>query len=471
MLLIRGLSWLLRWWAGRIVWSPYPAIAVPTLLGVVLAWSVSGDWVAALVVGLIGFAALYLRQSLLSGWFDLIRTRQIIESNLLDFYQQERRISRRYLRVRRTKIAGNYQVDFRVPAGETDERLMKQIPMVGNALGCVRWSPLDEDARMGYVTVIFCQTDPLLADLDNANAPILKLSDAETADPYSWVPLGIDELGRELTEPLFLEKAGSVRRIISGASGTGKSSKEKQRCLFAARNPHIDLVITDGKGSELGAFEPYSVSYSGLDITDFWEQLRFVETEAARRASVLAANKAGNPNRLTDTWNHIDDGNYLYWSFDEPFPIRARMKKTTGWYEFQTRFAGIASIARNLGIGISFTSQSFRGDILETTTRDNFFDIGEGYQHLSLQESEYLGFSSREEVRPDLIKGVLLPDGSMSSAGQFAVRGLGKATYGKSYYLSNTQIVSALKNTPIVNPKFRTPADTAVEGDTVLVSQ
>jgi hypothetical protein len=96
-------------------------------------------------------------------------------------------------------------------------------------------------------------------------------------------------------------------------------------------------------------------------------------------------------------------------------------------------------VARSLGIAVILSSQTFRSDILDTKTRDNCFDVAIGFKTNNAQESQYLGFSLEDDIRPDKIKGRVMVTGRTSSVGQFATAGIRK-TYVTSFFISDNQI-------------------------------
>lgn len=261
-------------------------------------------------------------------------------------------------------------------------------------------------------------------------------------DPELWLPIGITAAGTPLEVPLWLPELGAVRSLNAGISGSGKSSIDKQRLLQAILNKYFDVYIIDAKGSEYGAFEPYAKHYA-TDKKSIWEQINLLDKLVSERAETLKANLQKGLPRYTDSWNYKDDGQHLYWKFDEIGRARSFLN-VREQAEFEDKIFGIASVGRSLGISIDFTSQTFNYEILPPRIRDNCFDIAIGYQLGSFQESKYLGFTESDEVRPDLIKGKLLKSGRTSTVGQFAIRGLGPNTYGKSYFLSSQQIRTAL---------------------------
>jgi hypothetical protein len=341
---------------------------------------------------------------------------------------------------------GIFQLDVVLPLGWTDEQFMHVAPpILKSGLHLLNVVPLDLDARGGFVTLLLCELSPLDAHLESADAPVLNMTKEQMHDPYYWLPVGIDANAQVFEMPMFLKEGGAIRQLVSGESGAGKSSIIGQQILQASLNPYIDVFITDGKGSEFGMFEPYAVSFVSQprDKTKgIFAQLEQLETEVARRAQVLAANKASQTERFSTAWNAYDDGNLLLWALDEIGIIGNGMDKKS--YElFQDKLYSILSVGRSLGIAAIFSSQTWKSDLLKTQTRDNCFDVSTGFKLNSLVDSGYLGFDSSDSVRPDLIPGRLLKSGRWSSVGQFAIRGL-RQTYGKSFFVNDAQIKAAL---------------------------
>ncbi|MBO1739797.1 hypothetical protein [Leifsonia sp. TF02-11] len=445
------LKWLL--WSGpiflvgktlsypkRMFWI-YVVIAMTVTL--LIAWG-SGNFVPLIITILLSIGLYFAFKKYGASIYHRYQLRLVLEQAIGDFFPEGQ--AKKHMTIHWADHNGNFRVDFRVPYGKSDAEFMKVLPAAASALGLVKFMPIDLDDRAGYVTILFCFNDPLEGHLRSEDAPVLHLSQFEREDPYLWLPIGVNALGEKYEVPLFLKDAGAMRRLDSGKSGAGKSSAVLQHLLFAAMNPYIDLAIADMKGgSEFPLFKPYASAYA-TDKNSFFDLLRYLEKEVARRSQHLAQH-ALDPGRFSKAWNSIDDGNFILWVWDELINTYKGLALQE-MIEIQGRVAGIASVARSLGIAIIFSSQTFRSDVLETKVRDNMFDLTIAFQAGSLQDAEYVGFSSSDEIRPDLIKGKMLPSGNMSTAGQFATRGL-KSDYGKTYYLPNDIIAKALDTTPI----------------------
>lgn len=335
----------------------------------------------------------------------------------------------RMVKLSRTATPGITRADFVVPRNFADVDLLREMDVYQSALNLVRTTPLDDDPRAGFVTVLLCEVDPLEAHLDGLSAPVFHMTKEQECDPFHWLPVGIDSNGQPLERPMFLEEVGSVRSLTSGGSGTGKSSIFVQQLLQSVLNPNIDVLIMDNKGSEFFMFAPY-VRHYGTTVEDFWEQIQILENEVKMRSLVLR--EAG------DTQWSLKHGNFIRWSMDELVLLISRLDTGKGpgsVNDFNSRIGGITSVGRSLGIGVDFSSQTWKSGVLPTEIRDVHFNLKTGFRADTLQESVYLGFTSEDMVRPDLIRGNLLKSGRDSSAGQFATTGLGAATYGKSYYL------------------------------------
>lgn len=351
--------------------------------------------------------------------------------------------------VRSGDAAGVYRLDLRTPQGRTDEDVIRQMESVSSQLGVVRWLPYDNDERKGYVSAVMAFRDVLKDDLPSEKTPVLHMTEAQKTDPYCWLEVGRDVMGRAFDIPLAVQNGGTQRGLHQGESRSGKSSMSKQQALFALLNYHYRLAVTDGKGSEYSWAEDYADSYwkpdSSGSLKGFFEQLRYLESEVQSRSELLARNKKANPNRFASELNPYDDGAYfLLWVWDELARVKS-MAKPTELMEIDARVNAIASVAGSLGIAIIFSAQAFRHDILSTLIRNNSFDVFIGYKSNSEIESGYIGFSASDAERPDTIKGTLdKAKGRMSSAGQFVARGLKSGT-GKAYFLRDVDIVRALE--------------------------
>lgn len=398
-------------------------------------------WALFMVIAGTG-AVLLIKPRLANEYLRRKARRKTLAIMTKSFYRPEDGLdASRFIKVKRTKMKGVFHLQLKTPLGRCDKDVMSLMPGIAAALRLQTILEVDEDPRAGVVVVVLGLISPLDADLDGSQAQVLNLTPHQQQDPYLWLEVGVDASGRLFSLPLFLEETGSVRSLHAGNSGAGKSSIVRQQLLQASLNPYIDVAIVDGKGSEFGDFEEHSLIYA-KNRAEFFDVLRFLEDEVKRRGEVLNANKRQTWERFSNSWNNYDDGNFLLFVWDEIGIILGGLsaKETM---EVQSRLYGVLSVARSLGIAAIFSSQTFRSDILDTKTRDNCFDLAIGFKTNSPQESNYLGFSLEEDIRPDKIKGKLLETGRTSSVGQFASRGI-RSAYGKSFFISDKEIRNKL---------------------------
>lgn len=396
-------------------------------------------FVYTLILGVAG----YLSWRYLAGWRMRLIVRNDIRDYLKEFYDGSD--SKVGIKVLKTAVPGSYRVDFRTPRGKTDEQLMKQLEGLGSALALVRYMPLDLDERQGFVSILISFTDPLLEHLDSSKAQVLNLTDEELDDPGLWLEVGIYADTEPMEVPWWLPELGAVRNMTAGASGTGKSSIQKQRLLFACLSPHFEVALCDGKGTEFDLFKPYSDFYAfGGSSSEFFAWIRFLEQKVLEHKEILNASKASGVPRKYEVFNPYDDGKIVVAVWDE---IGATMGglDTKQYMEAENRLFAITSIARSLGIATNFSSQTFNSAVISTRIRDNTFDAAEGFKLANFQESKFIGFTEDDEARPDKIRGNLLKSGRTSSAGQVVLRGFGRNTYGKSYFITSEQIRSTLE--------------------------
>lgn len=430
-----------------------------------------GDWLTGvLLIVLPALAFKYLRKPLEERKRMRVFRNTVVEIMEGTLWNPEQFKAKTYVQISKTHMPEVMRVDFTTPLGQHDEAVLKTLPIFSAGLNLASIIPLpDEDAFDGVVSLLFCKKSPLDNILDASKAPVLNLG-ADASNPYHWLAVGVDSIGQPYELPIFLKDFGATRQLCGGATGSGKSSILMQQFMFAVRNPVIDVVCTDGKGSEFDVFKPFCISYTSQPTTkDFFAQLRFLEDEKIRRATVLAENKAMNPDRFSTAWNPIDDGNFLLWIFDELGSVQAQMSSQQK-SEFQTRLYGLLSVARSLGIACIFSSQTWKADMLSTQIRDNCFDVFLGFKMNSNQESAYIGFDLDDEVNPSKIKGHFLREGMLSCAGTFAMKGIDRNAYGRSYFLHPTKVIAPalrdLEPLPDVEPQPSLSAMEIEEEDT-----
>lgn len=439
---LSGVGQAIRWLFNCVL--DFPLVFIE--LGIVIvAWSnfASEQYLSAFIVLLAGTGVVLLIKPKLTNEYLRRKARRktlaVMRKSL--YKEQDGLDASRFVKVKRTRMKGVFHLKLKTPIGRSDKDVMSLMPDIAAALRLQTILELDDDPRAGVVVVVLGLISPLDTDLDGSQAQVLNLTPYERTDPYLWLEVGVDAGGHPFSVPLFLEEGGSVRSLHAGTSGAGKSSIVRQQLLQATLNPFIDVVVVDGKGSEFGDFEPH-ISMYATNKVQFFDVLRFLEDEVKRRGQVLNENKRQAWERFSNSWNNHDDGNFLLFVWDEIGVILAGlpMKETI---EVQSRLYGVFSVARSLGISVILSSQTFRSDILDTKTRDNCFDLAIGFKTNSPQESNYLGFSLEDDIRPDKIAGKLLKTGRTSSVGQFASRGVRNA-YGKSFFITDNQIREAL---------------------------
>lgn len=426
---------------------PLHAAAVWSAFILFLAATGSASWWFAGALLLLTAAGFYFFWNRWKGWnFRRTARRSVLSVMASTLWSAEDIAPARFLSMEFVS-AGVARVHLSTPLGFDDEAVIKTLPKFRAALNLKDTIVMpDDNAGDGSIVVLFCWVNPLETVLAPEDSHVLNLTEAERLDPWTWLTVGVDSSGAPFSLPLFLAESGSVRQMTAGASGSGKSSIVRQQLLQAVLCPSIDVVVLDGKGSEFGAYAPF-VQKFGTAEKDFWDQLRHLEQECVRRSEALQVNKLDGSERRSDAWNHFDDGAYLLWVWDELGAIMGRFD-TGKRMEAMSRLYGVLSIARSLGIGVILSSQTFKADILSTQIRDNCFDLSIGFKMNSTQEAAYIGFESSDAIRPDLIRGRLERSGRSSSVGTFAAMGLGKPSYGKSFYLPTGAIRAALTSIP-----------------------
>lgn len=441
---LTAIGLFVRWLFNSIL--DFPLVWLAIINGAVCVWFYNkSDLVSAVLVALAtGVGVVFMRKPMRNEYLRRKARRRTIRVMRKSFYKSEDGVdASRFIKVKRTPMKDVFRLNLKTPIGRSDKDVMGLMPDIEASLRLQKVIEIDDDPRAGVVSVMVCFVSPLDTDLDGSQAEVLNLSSVDRSNPYHWLSVGVDATGEPFQLPLFLEEGGSVRQLTSGMSGAGKSSIVRQQLLQATLNPFIDVVIVDGKGSEFADFETHVQKYATTKA-EFFDVLRLLETEVKRRGELLRQNKLSQHGRLSNSWNNTDDGNFLLWVWDELGVILAGLT-TKEAIEVQSRLYGVLSVARSLGIATILSSQTFRADLLDTKTRDNCFDVVIGFRSNSPQESQYLGFTLDDDIRPDKIKGKYLRTGRTDSVGQFATKGI-RNTYGKSFFITDDQIRAKLQD-------------------------
>jgi hypothetical protein len=335
----------------------------------------------------------------------------------------------------KTRVHGVYELIMVTPNGKDDASLMKQMPAVAAALHAVTYEPDDKDPRAGYVTVIFAKKDLLSETLDSEETPALNATQEQLNGIHQWLPVGKTIMG-DLFELPLNNSDGSMRYIVTGASGSGKSSVPIQVLLHCIESDLWDVMLSDMKPWDLKKFAPYVQSYA-YKSADLMRQLDILEGEIERRMELLQKNIRENPNKervFESVLNPFDDGpegKYLVWMFDE------RLQALNGMNpkmrdEYLSREQSIMSVFRSTGISVFSIGQNFRSDVMPTATRDQMFNAAIGHYVGSFADSTFAGWTAEDTLRPDTIPGHITRDGN-SAVGKFVVRGI-QGGMAKSYF-------------------------------------
>ena len=191
------------------------------------------------------------------------------------------------VRVRPGEAKGTWQVSIRTPKGSTDETVASFAPNISSRLGAylVEVVPSDVGTRSGVVTFDVSMQDNVLTSTINEQALGVRPSGLVTEK--SWrLPLGVTTMGTTRMATLWTPAQGANRILITGNSGTGKSSASL-RIVRSAIDAGLPTYIYDPSASSVKGWSQQCTAFAGSPA-EMLDLVQEVTQEFERRLALIA---------------------------------------------------------------------------------------------------------------------------------------------------------------------------------------
>lgn len=194
------------------------------------------------------------------------------------------------VRVRPGEAKGTWQVSVRTPKGSTDETVASFAPNLASRLGAylVQAVPADAGTRSGVVSFDISMQDNVLTSVIREDSIGVRPSGLVTEK--SWrLPLGTTTMGKTRMATLWTPAQGANRLLITGNSGTGKSSASL-RIVRSAIDAGLPTYIYDPAASSVKGWSQECTAFAGTPH-EFLDLMAEIETEFERREHLIAAGR------------------------------------------------------------------------------------------------------------------------------------------------------------------------------------
>ncbi|MBC6805860.1 hypothetical protein CRD17_01335 [Corynebacterium sp. LK30] len=194
------------------------------------------------------------------------------------------------VRVRPGEARGTWQVSVRTPKGSTDETVASYAPNLEARLGAhlVQAVPSSAGSRSGVVDFDISMQDNVLKSTINEGSIGVRPSGLVTEKGWR-LPLGVTTMGTTRMATLWTPAQGANRILITGNSGTGKSSASL-RIVRSAIDAGLKTYIYDPSASSVRGWSQECNAFAGTPH-EFLDLMSEVEAEFERRERLIAAGR------------------------------------------------------------------------------------------------------------------------------------------------------------------------------------
>lgn len=191
------------------------------------------------------------------------------------------------VRVRPGEASGTWQVSVRTPKGSTDEMVASLAPNISSRLGAhlVQAVPAGAASRSGIVTFDISMQDNVLTSTINESSIGVRPSGLVTERGWR-LPLGVTTMGTTRMATLWTPAQGSNRLLITGNSGTGKSSASL-RIVRSAIDAGLATYIYDPSASSVKGWSQECTAFAGSPA-EMLDLVAEVNAEFERRLALIA---------------------------------------------------------------------------------------------------------------------------------------------------------------------------------------
>lgn len=188
------------------------------------------------------------------------------------------------------EASGTWQVSVRTPKGSTDETVASFAPNISSRLGAhlVQAVPAGAASRSGIVTFDISMQDNVLTSTINEGSIGVRPSGLVTEREWK-LPLGVTTMGKTRMATLWTPAQGANRVLITGNSGTGKSSASL-RIVRSAIDAGLSTFIYDPAASSVRGWSQECTAFAG-NPHEFLDLMAEVEAEFERRERLIAAGR------------------------------------------------------------------------------------------------------------------------------------------------------------------------------------
>lgn len=195
------------------------------------------------------------------------------------------------VRARHGEAAGTWRVSVATPHGATDEQVASLAQVISARLNAflVEAAPLGASARSGRVDFDIALEGKILSS--TIDETLLKIRPSGLVTDKEWrLPMGVTLMGTPRMATLWTPAQGANRILITGNSGTGKSSASL-RIVRSAIDNGLKTYIFDPNAASVRGWSQQCTKFASTP-EELLELIAEVKTEFDRREALIAAGRS-----------------------------------------------------------------------------------------------------------------------------------------------------------------------------------